>query len=75
MSKATLSCAASIFNIRKTLQDYKNSEPPEVQYYKVSTHDLLNMLDNTMNAWWKLEDIETEIRSLISALIDAAKKE
>lgn len=51
MSKATLSCAASIFNIRKILQDYKNSEPPEVQFYKVSTKDLLNMLDNTMNAW------------------------
>lgn len=75
MSKASLNCAAAIFNIRRTLQDYKNSEPPEAQFYKVSQHDLLEMLDMTMNAWYELEKVEIETRSLISGLLDAVKKE
>lgn len=74
MSKASLNCAAAIFNIRRTLQDYKNSEPPEAQFYKVSQYDLLEMLDMTMNAWYELEKVEIETRSLISGLLDAVKK-
>ena len=73
MSKSTLNCAAAIFNIRKTLQDYKNNEPPETQFYKVSAHDLLDMLDMTMQAWCALESLEQETRSLISGLLDAVK--
>ena len=75
MSKATLGCGVSIVNIRRTLQKYKDSEPPNTQFYKVSTRDLLDMLDATMNAWCKLEEIENEIRSLISGLLDAVKKD
>lgn len=75
MSKASLNCAAAIFNIRRTLQDYKNGEPPEAQFYKVSQHDLLEMLDMTLNAWYELEKVEIETRSLISGLLDAVKKE
>lgn len=73
MSKSTLNCAAAIFNIRRTLQDYKNGKPPECQIYGVSAHDLLDMLDMTMQAWCALESVEQETRQLISGLLDAVK--
>ena len=73
MSKSTLNCAAAIFNIRRTLQDYKNGKPPECQIYQVSAHDLLEMLDMTMQAWCALESVEQETRQLISELLDAVK--
>lgn len=73
MSKSTLNCAGAIFNIRKTLQDYKYGNPPETETYQVSQHDLLEMLDMTMQAWCALENIESEMRSLINGLLDAVK--
>ena len=73
MSKSTLNCAAAIFNIRRTLQDYKNGKPPETQIYQVSARDLLDMLDMTMQAWCALESVEQETRQLISGLLDAVK--
>lgn len=73
MSKSTLNCAGAIFNIRKTLQDYKYGNPPETETYQVSQHDLLKMLDMTMQAWGSLENIESEMGSLISGLLDAVK--
>ncbi len=73
MSRASLSCAASIFNIRRKLQEYKESEPPETDFYKVSRRDLLDMLNATMTAWYGLEEIETETSSLISYILDALK--
>lgn len=73
MSRSTLNCAGAIFNIRRTLQDYKNGKPPECQIYQVSAHDLLEMLEMTMQAWCALENIESEIRSLINGLLDAVK--
>lgn len=74
MSKASLHCAAAIFNIRRTLQDYKNSSPPDTLFYNVTQHDLLEMLEMTMTAWNELEKIQIEIGSVISGLLDAAKK-
>lgn len=74
MSKASLNCAAAIFNIRKKLQDYKNSKPPETKFYEVAVKDLLDMLDMTMMAWNSLESVEEEKRQLISGLLDAVKK-
>ena len=73
MSKSTLNCAAAIFNIRKTLQDYKNADQPGVSEYRVSAHDLLEMLESTMIAWEALQNTESEIRSLINGLLDAVR--
>lgn len=73
MSKSTLNCAGAIFNIRRTLQDYKNGAPPETLFYNVSARDLLDMLDMTIQAWCALESVEQETRSLISGLLDAVK--
>lgn len=74
-SRGLLECGAAIFNIRATLQRYKDGKPPETtKYYYVSSHDLLEMLDMTWSAWCSLQNIETEKDKMISGLIEAAKK-
>lgn len=74
MSKATLGCASAIIDIRRTLQNYKNAQPPGMEFFKISELDLLEMLAMSFNALRALEDIEAETASLISCLIDVAMK-
>lgn len=73
MSKNTVELAGACFNIRTTLQKYKNERPPETMTYMVSREDLLEMLVLTDIIWNKLILIEVETRSLITGIIDSHK--
>lgn len=69
MSKDSLNCGASIFNIRAILQNYKENNPPETEFYQVASKDLLTMLEMTHYAWSSLERVESENRNLIEAFV------
>ena len=59
---------SSLIAIRAELQRCKNSEPPDVEYYKLSRETLLEMLSETMNVWSAFQDAENLIRSIISRI-------
>lgn len=73
MSRNTVELAGACFNIRTTLQKYKDKRPPETEVYMVSREDLLEMLMLTDIIWNKLLNIEAETRSLITGIIDSHK--
>lgn len=68
MTKAGLTIAACITNIRYNLQSIKDSKPPEVEYYQVERGMLLEWLGLTMTAWNNLEKLESQMDELVRAL-------
>ena len=71
--RESLTLAACIFNIRASLQQYKEKDPPEVEYYQIKASDLLDWLSMTMTMWNRLEDIERQNDYLTKALADAKR--
>ena len=71
--KKSLTLAASIFNMRSSMQQYKDSKCPEVKYYQVKSKDLLDWLSATMIMWNCLEDIEKYMDCLTNALTECRK--
>lgn len=57
---------SALIDIRAELQKCKNSEPPDVEYYKLDRETLLRLLSETMTIWNALNDAEQLIRSMIS---------
>lgn len=68
MTKAGLTIAACITNIRYNLQTIKDSKPPEVEYYQVERNMLLEWLGLTMTAWKNLEELEKQMDDALRAL-------
>ena len=59
---------SALINIRAELQRCKDSEPPDVEYYKLERQKLLELLCETMTVWNAFEDAEELIRSMISKM-------
>ena len=57
---------SALIDIRAELQKCKNSEPPDVEYYKLDRETLLRLLSETMTIWNAFNDAEQLIRSMIS---------
>ena len=72
--RESLTLAACIFNIRSSLQQYKDSKCPEVEYYQVKAKDLLDWLSMTMTMWNRLENIEAQHDYLTKALAEAKRE-
>ena len=68
MTKAGLTIAACITNIRYNLQTIKDSKPPEVEYYQVERNMLLEWLGMTMTMWNNLEELEKQMDAVVRAL-------
>lgn len=57
---------SALIDIRAELQRCKNSEPPDIEYYKLERQTLLELLGETMTIWNAFNDAEQLIRSMIS---------
>ena len=68
MTRAGLTIAACITNIRYNMQTIKDSNPPETDYYQVDRGMFLEWLGMTMTMWNKLEELEKQMDEAIRAL-------
>ena len=59
---------SALIDIRAELQKYKDSEPPDTDYYKLERQTLLNLLSYTLTVWNAFEDAEKLIRSMITKI-------
>ena len=56
--KGSLTIAACITNMRDDMQNLKQNNPPDVEFYQVKRDDLLGWLSVTLIMWNNLEEIE-----------------
>ncbi len=61
---------SALIDIRAELQKAKNSEPPDVEYYKIKRQTLLELLGETMTVWNAFNDAEQLIRSMLSKVVN-----
>ena len=68
MTRAGLTIAACITNIRYNMQTIKDSNPPETEFYRVKRDMFLEWLGMTMTRWNKLEELEKQMDEVVRAL-------
>lgn len=72
--KGSLTIAACITNMRHDMQNLKQNNPPDIEFYQVKRDMLLNWLSATLIMWNNLEEVEKCSDRMINTLSELAKK-
>ena len=72
--KGSLTIAACITNMRHDMQNLKQNNPPDVEFYQVKRDDLLGWLSATLIMWNNLEEIEKTMDKMVNTLSELARR-
>ena len=72
--KGSLTIAACITNMRHDMQNLKDNNPPDTEFYQVKRDDLLQWLSATLIMWNNLEENEKVVDKMVNTLSELARR-